>query len=184
MSLSTSPEPSAGLEPASPLTASRLGGGAGTRACANPLCSREVKDRDGRAIYCSRSCAATVNNVRYPKRTKTHRCRKCNAAIPRNWKVCIDCRPQPVLDQTLGAIRGRAKYQISSQIRNNARIVLRNSGTPAECRVCGYAVHVEVSHIRAISTYPPETPARQINDLSNLEYLCPSHHWEHENGLL
>lgn len=38
------------------------------RLCSNPVCARDISAKESRAKYCSRSCAARVNNSKYPKR--------------------------------------------------------------------------------------------------------------------
>lgn len=38
------------------------------KVCAREVCSAEFETYDNRKIYCTRSCAVTVNNSRYPKR--------------------------------------------------------------------------------------------------------------------
>jgi predicted restriction endonuclease len=69
-------------------------------------------------------------------------------------------------------------------VRSHARKVFAESGKPKKCAVCGYDKHVEICHVREIATFPPETPVREINDLTNLVALCPNHHWELDHGLL
>ena len=39
------------------------------KTCIRVGCENEFDSRDSRKIYCSRSCAVTVNNSLYPKRT-------------------------------------------------------------------------------------------------------------------
>lgn len=38
------------------------------RLCSNPECKADISHKEYRAKYCSRSCAAIVNNSRFPKR--------------------------------------------------------------------------------------------------------------------
>ena len=52
------------------------------------------------------------------------------------------------------------------------------------CNVCGYNKHVEVAHLKPIHSFPKETLLETVNNISNLLYLCPNCHWEHDNGLL
>jgi len=52
------------------------------------------------------------------------------------------------------------------------------------CYVCGYIKHVELAHIKAVSTYPLTTTVGEINDPSNVVQLCPNCHWEFDNGIL
>ena len=50
--------------------------------------------------------------------------------------------------------------------------------------VCGYYKHIEICHIKPIRDFPLDTPILEVNDLSNLIGLCPTHHWEFDNGIL
>ena len=73
------------------------------------------------------------------------------------------------------------KYQ---RIRNNAQTIVNKAGIERKCFVCGYKKHVEVCHKKGIGSFSPDTKIKQINDLSNLILLCPTHHWELDHGLL
>ena len=53
-----------------------------------------------------------------------------------------------------------------------------------ECLVCKYSNHVEVAHVKAVSKFSDDTLVSEMNDLQNLMYLCPNHHWEYDNGKL
>lgn len=137
--------------------------------------------------FCGRSCAAIWNNTRNPKRKPQSKCYSCNGPARYKSKYCKTCLsklPPPILKRSLGEIQGLAKYQISAQIRSNARSIMKKSGILYACRICGYSTHVEVSHKKAINSYGPEALISEINNLSNLEYLCRNHHWEHEHGYL
>lgn len=65
-----------------------------------------------------------------------------------------------------------------------ARQTYTKSNLPRVCRNCGYDKHVEICHIRAINTFPDDTPISVVNDLANLVALCPNCHWELDHGLL
>lgn len=53
---------------------------------------------------------------------------------------------------------------------------------PKCCEHCGYDRYYEVCHIKAISDFPDEALVIEVNDLSNLEALCPNCHWELDHG--
>jgi hypothetical protein len=138
-------------------------------------------------IYCSRSCAATFNNHTMPKRAKSTRCTTCQVPIRWGYRRCKACHEaQRRLDQKtlLEATLGRRDASRYTGVRSHARKVYAESGKPKQCAVCGYSKHVEICHIRDISTYPMETPVIEINAVSNLVALCPNHHWELDRGLL
>lgn len=69
-------------------------------------------------------------------------------------------------------------------IRKHARLVFAESDEPKECCECGYSRHVEVSHIKDISEFSDDALLEEINSINNLLGLCPTHHWEFDNGFL
>lgn len=148
--------------------------------------SQFAKSASGRA-YCSRTCSAISNNRSMPKRVKSTRCVECQEPIRWGYRRCRACHEKlRLLEQkTLGeATRGRTDASRYTGVRSHARKVFAESGRPKMCAVCGYSNHIEICHLREISTFPPETPIIVVNDLSNLAALCPNHHWELDNGLL
>ena len=136
--------------------------------------------------YCSRTCSAIVNNQLAPKRQPQGRCKDCSKPISTQRVYCDECTPYLVKwDETrICDIHGKAKYQVSAQIRNHARSVYRRSGRPRVCRVCGYDKHYEVCHKRAIHRFPRTTMIATVNHVDNLVALCRNHHWELDHGLL
>lgn len=52
------------------------------------------------------------------------------------------------------------------------------------CKICGYEHHVELCHIKSISSFNGNTLLSEINSESNLIILCPNCHWELDHGLL
>lgn len=55
---------------------------------------------------------------------------------------------------------------------------------PHKCVICGYAKHIEVCHIKPVHTFHDNTPPAIINADSNVTFLCPTHHWEFDHGML
>lgn len=169
--------PSAGIEPTSSITATDLGNQTGTRACGE--CGTPTTNPK----FCSRSCSAIHTNKESPRRMLTKQCGNCGVAVKSRVTYCNECRPlitrRP--DRTIEQMQG-AMYQKSSRIRQNARDVMKRSGIPAICSRpgCGYDKHVEVSHVTPISRHSLTTLESVVNRIDNLEYLCPNHHWEHE----
>ncbi len=137
--------------------------------------------------FCSRSCSATHSNFVAPKRTRQPRyCKYCGTPVENRSRVCDACNPNNVdwSTRTIGEIQASAKYQISAALRTVARQVYRQSTLPRVCRNCGYDKHVEICHIRAIGTFPDDTPVSVVSGIENLVALCPNCHWEFDNGLL
>lgn len=52
------------------------------------------------------------------------------------------------------------------------------------CQVCGYSLHVELAHIKPISSFSDETLLSVVNNPSNILVLCRNHHREQEHGFL
>ena len=140
--------------------------------------------------YCSRSCAARHTNRLYPKRRKKASfCKRCGKTITHltgRRTVCLDCNPFHVdwYRITIAEMRGKPRYQKNSAIRDHARRKYTQAARPLQCKVCGYAKHVDICHIRALSDFPDDTPLAVANAHENLVALCPNHHWEFDHGLL
>jgi len=137
--------------------------------------------------YCSKSCSAKINNL-VPKRKRKERlCRSCGSKTTHLNRrlICESCTKQRDRNsRTLAEFQGKRKYQINSQVRDCARVEMKNRGIEKLCRKCGYSNHVHVCHITPISSFSPDTPVSDINSENNLIYLCPNHHWELDNNLL
>lgn len=73
----------------------------------------------------------------------------------------------------------RHRYQ---NIRHHAHRVMSNESKV--CKICGYSLHVELAHIKSISSFPENALLNEINQKENLIFLCRNHHWETENGHL
>ena len=71
----------------------------------------------------------------------------------------------------------RAKY-----LRDLARKKYLKSNPNPSCRFCGYSLHVEIAHIKAIKYFDDSATIAEINDDNNLIGLCKNHHWELDNG--
>ena len=137
--------------------------------------------------YCSSSCAAKVNGIKFPKRAVEGNCKQCNTPIPSSLSYCKKCKIEKISfnDQTLyQATRDGKKASAYCTIREYARKNLLQSGIQKCCKNCGYEKHVESCHIKSISSFDLEITIKEINDLSNLVFLCPNCHWEFDKGIL
>lgn len=141
-------------------------------------CDEETKNPK----YCSRSCAATANNLK-PKRKRKSRCKLCDHLILSQQTYCPNCweTRKAWSVKTVGQVQAAVKYQGSSYIRSIARRIYRSSKRPQHCEVCGYDKHFEIHHKNPISSFPLTTKLSEVNRLDNLMGLCPNCHWEHEN---
>lgn len=53
------------------------------------------------------------------------------------------------------------------------------------CKLCGYSLHVELCHVKAIHRCFKETPhmlVKEVNSRANVIPLCRNCHWELDNG--
>ena len=75
-------------------------------------------------------------------------------------------------------------YVKQSRIRDNSRNKYLASDKPKECLMCGYNKHFHVCHIKAVKDFDLSTLISEVNHIDNLIALCPTHHWEFDNGYL
>ena len=148
-------------------------------------CGRETPNPK----YCSRSCAGLAHKSYLRVSTKEERyCKYCGTPVNNPVRICRNCRTiQDKFDwskRTIGEVRAAAKYQVNGVIRRAARQIYKRTGLPQICMYCGYDKHVEICHIRAINSFPEETPVSVVSGIDNLVALCPNCHWEFDNGLL
>lgn len=148
----------------------------------------EIRQSKSGRVFCSRSCAAKYNNKLYPKRELENNCALCCKPIRSANKYCNICYRQKYFlsDKTLEeASAGRKDNNRYTGVRKNAKVVYtQRYGKNLCCKICGYDKHVEICHIKSISSFTPQTLISVINDVENLICLCPNHHWEFDNGLL
>lgn len=147
---------------------------------------------DRRQKFCSRSCASTFNNKKYPKRKpeNKHSCKVCGSRLSNKRNIrCRNCWTTFQAD-TAGELpikdffvkgASRAKF---NHIRVWARKLLCRAKRPKECQVCGFKTYVEVCHLKPIADFPENAPMKEVNSLKNLIYLCPNHHALLDKGYL
>ena len=133
--------------------------------------------------FCSRSCAATYNNRKHPKRKPEHKCTICGERITAGRSRCSQHRIGR--DMTLAEAIYTQHHRSSAfaLVRSRARKVALQLGRTT-CQHCGYNLHVEVCHRKPIADFPEDTLLSVVNHPDNLIVLCPNHHWEFDNGLL
>lgn len=140
--------------------------------------------------YCSRSCATSYNNRVNPKRKLEGSCLVCKTPIKKDKRVstCTNCR-KPKIDyrlltvgeyRNLLSVKGKHPSWANAHVRNFARSWNKKLRS-MPCEVCSYSVHVELAHIKPVSSYPDDATLGEINHPSNLRVLCPNHHWEFDN---
>lgn len=107
--------------------------------------------------------------------------------------MCLACYKAQVEKRTKGELFAtRANWQSArSTIQTCARRKFLRAYPNPSCdawveqgRRCGYAKHVEVAHRRDVADFPASALIGEINAVSNLVGLCPTHHWEFDHNEL
>jgi 5-methylcytosine-specific restriction endonuclease McrA len=146
----------------------------------------EVNGSKSGLVFCSRSCAATYTNKVAKKREVEGNCFSCCARIPARKKYCVPCfSKMRVLDYTilvLGDLRSKPGIY-SNRVRQYCRSWNKDL-LVCSCQKCGYSKHVELAHIKPISSFLDTDLVLTINAPENILVLCPNCHWELDAGEL
>lgn len=164
--------------------------------CARNDCEKKTTN----AKYCSRHCAAAVNNSLNPKRIAKLRQCKCGAIIhltKESYSLsCSCCREQrqrkrqyqrdEIGTRTLEYYCNKNQQNHPSwkfaEVRSHCRRLHAHLRT--QCQICGYDNHVELAHIIALNQWPLSAILNDVNSETNILVLCPNHHWEFDHGLI
>jgi 5-methylcytosine-specific restriction endonuclease McrA len=131
--------------------------------------------------FCSRSCAASVNNSEFPKRLAEGKCKSCGIALTVRLNYCKNCQTRGQDVTVNEAIYSNSnKANAFALIRNRARSKMQKLGFKS-CSKCGYSKHVEVCHIKPIAQFSLDALLSEVNHESNLIILCPNCHWEFDH---
>lgn len=141
--------------------------------------------------FCSRTCAAILTNKEKPKRQLTKKCKQCENTV-RNYRSIL-CeqhfqiyKQRFVTDFTIKdyqerrSVEGKPAAWINSHIRLFARRWLKHM-VNLPCACCGYDKHVELAHIKSVSSFDVNTLVSVVNAEENVIQLCPNCHWEFDN---
>lgn len=157
-------------------------------------CQKETTNKK----FCSRNCSATFNNKVAPKRKRTRICgfEGCKEIVKdyRSYFCLEHChcsvaeKRKKIENSTIGEYRDRIKnsnlnYHSSSLhagIRGLARSWFKHL-TKQPCKKCGYKLHVELCHIKPLSSFPDDALIKEVNSKENIIQLCPNCHWEFDN---
>jgi 5-methylcytosine-specific restriction endonuclease McrA len=141
--------------------------------------------------FCTQSCAAKYNNVKFPKRSLIKKYCSCGKVVRKSTLQCAECRNKDRASQALSYTVGYLKslygvnlLKLAAKIRGYSKYVYKRSGQPRVCFNCGYSKHIEVCHIKAVSDFSDDATMAEVHQLSNLIALCPNCHWEFDNKLL
>ena len=145
-------------------------------------CKKETKNPK----FCSSNCAAIYNNKKRKKYIDKE-CIKCRKKIRHNCICCKDCLEIYKIEQfgkkTIKKFRNipssKNRYQ---KVRDHAHRIAKYYEIKKECPYCNYRNHVQLCHIRDIGDFPDNALLNEINNIKNLIYLCPNHHWDLDHG--
>lgn len=150
--------------------------------------------------FCSRSCSATFNNKgRQHNLPKTRMCNKCNIEFKRTGNqsttICNNCSNAYI--NLTNSIKKKfiGTYQESASVKNkhpswkNSHVRALNRSWNSDliksgCLICGYTKHVELAHIKPITSFPNTATLGEVNAASNNLPLCRNCHWEFDHDLL
>jgi predicted restriction endonuclease len=163
-------------------------------------CSKVIEVKDDKKVsdtrkqkFCNKSCSVSLNNKLYPKRSKVladGSIEKIKTYIRKEGVTPYDehIKKISILNKTKGQLfEHRNGWQNArSSIQRSARNIFfkHHSKDGVRCLSCGYALHVDVCHIKSVSSFSNDTLVSDINDINNLVGLCKNHHWEFDNGHL
>jgi len=114
-----------------------------------------------------------------------HPCEDCGNIISYQSITCRPClmkrRTEIALNRTIGEVKLENK---SLRWTDHVRSFARKLHQFDKCEICGYDKHVQVAHIKSVSSFPDSSTIREVNSRDNVRGLCPNHHWEFDNGML
>lgn len=149
-------------------------------------CGQIIDVKEGQKIsevkvkrFCSHSCSARFNN---PLKAKPKEVIEKRTAL----EIKVEQRVNRINRYnafTKGEMFSRSKnWQTArTEIRKHSSLMIESLGKDKKCEKCGYDKHVEICHIKSVSSFPDEAYLKEINSPSNLLYLCPNCHWEFDN---
>lgn len=155
--------------------------------CSNPSCEKETTNKR----FCSRSCSAKIVNVEQPRRKTKKICTICSKPTgswrrnrcPIHTKQYLNGKWR---NRTIGEYRKKKSVVkkhpswLHSHIRVFARSWFKHL-LKLPCAKCGYDKHVELAHIKPISSFPDSALLSEVNSSDNIIQLCPNCHWEMDN---
>jgi len=104
----------------------------------------------------------------------------CDACIAHKKHLQGKDRNEATIEE-IAARKGANHYD---QIRGHANSLYKAEKTNPLCQRCGYNKHIEICHIRPISSFPKKTKLKTVNARENILFLCPNCHWEFDHNLL
>ena len=146
--------------------------------------------------FCNRSCSSSYNGHFHPKRKPKiiRKCQACGGDVVGIYRDRHNFRGsyyKPWHPECYKNITELANERPISSVNDKTTITCmarnymkRIANSNFKCWVCGYSTIVEVCHVKAVASFPPETLVGAVNALDNLLLLCPNHHKELDRGLI
>lgn len=103
-------------------------------------------------------------------------CRYCSGEIERRKKEKQNKRDK-ILNSTIEEyLKNYNRTTQYTAIRRLARVFIAETNLKKCCSICGFNDYVEVCHIKPVKDFKKTDKIKDVNNLSNLVYLCPNHH--------
>lgn len=147
--------------------------------------------------FCSRSCSATYTGKMFPKRKIQRKCSKCDNKVrtykhtlcAEHWAEHLANKPDVYRNRKLKEYWNKDSLKNLHPSSKNAHIRLVAHSwfkklKELPCANCGYTKHVELCHIKPISSFTEESTLGEVNHEDNIIQLCPNCHWELDKGLI
>lgn len=132
-------------------------------------------------------------------RAKKRTCKRCGK-IYKNYKnavslFCQECKAYRDENQSFYKAYTIEKYllkkgisavnksEANAAIRSLGKIWLKNSANDC-CENCFYDLHVEICHIKPVSSFKLEDMLGDVHHKRNILTLCRNCHWEFDRGQL
>lgn len=157
---------------------------------------RTKSSKPSGSTFCSSSCAATWNNKGKQRNPpKPRECSRCGSSFFRlndnRSNLCHKCRDEKkiVKNMTLNdcikklSVQGKHPSWKTTQVRQHNGWYNRNL-KKLPCQKCGYTSHIELAHIKLVSSFTDSAYLEEINSSDNILVLCRNHHWEFDHGEL
>jgi predicted restriction endonuclease len=145
-------------------------------------CDKVIVVNDGQKVsevrkkyFCNSSCSAIFNNTQREKKQTESKEIKIK---PERFSFFNEVTKKEFFEK-----KG-VYYKFRSEIRKHAQFVYEKNNGEKTCKVCGYDKHIQVCHIKSVSSFKDDDLITEINSKNNLVGLCPNHHWEFDHGFL
>lgn len=149
--------------------------------------TKSLRDQK-RKRFCNRSCSASYNNIKFPKRATDKVFCLCGARKDSKAIRCHQCKVKEAFlnneNKTLSdvLIKGNARVKFS-YVRKLARQAIEVWNWEKKCKLCSFEFY-DVCHIKGLADFSNDTLIRDINSKENLVCLCPNHHLLLDRGLI